>query len=222
MHHPPEPPERQRGLAPPQDLVARGYDRIGSRYAEWAAQQASGQLERHVNLLLGSLPAGSRVLDLGCGSGRALKPLSERFRVTGVDISRQQLALAKRTAPEAELILADMTCLRQPAARFGAVTAFYSITHVPRQLHADLFRSIARWLAPGGIFVASLGGRDDPGSVEAHWLGVEMYFSHWNEAENRRLIRDAGLAVQHHTLEVSYEDGAAVEFLWVTAIKPGR
>ncbi len=222
MHHPPEPPEQQRELTPPQGLVARGYDRIGPRYADWAAQQASGLLKRHVDLLLSSLPAGSRVLDLGCGSGRALKPLAERFRVTGVDISQRQLALAERNAPEAELILADMTRLWQPAGRFGAVTAFYSITHVPRQLHAGLFGSIARWLAPGGIFVASLGSRDDPGSVEADWLGVEMYFSHWNEAENRRLIRGAGLTVQHHTLEVACEDGAPVEFLWVTAIKPAR
>lgn len=45
--------------------------------------------------LLDSLPAESRVLDAGCGSGQpALSRLSESTTAIGVDFSREQLLLA--------------------------------------------------------------------------------------------------------------------------------
>ena len=54
---------------------------------------------------------------------------------------------------------ADMVSVSFPIASFAAVTAFYSITHVRRAEHAAMFKRIAKWLKPGGIFLASLGCR---------------------------------------------------------------
>jgi cyclopropane fatty-acyl-phospholipid synthase-like methyltransferase len=60
------------------------------------------------------LPAGSRILDVGCGTGRHAVELARRgHQVTGVDISSGMLAEAERAAREAgvevELIHADAT-----------------------------------------------------------------------------------------------------------------
>ena len=88
-------------------------------------------------------------------------------------------------------LVADFSELDIAANTFDAVTALYSIMHVPRDEHPALFGRIARWLKPGGLFLASLshvGGPDWTGE----WLGVEMFFSAFDAETNRRLVREAG------------------------------
>ena len=87
----------------------------------------------------------------------ATKRLAGRFAVTGVDISERSVELARRNVPEAALVRADMAALDLPPGSIDAVTAFYSITHVPREEHAGLLRRVAAWLRPGGLLVATMG-----------------------------------------------------------------
>jgi hypothetical protein len=76
-----------------------------------------------------------------------------------------------------------------------AGTAFYSITHVPRDEHGALLRSIAGWLKPGGRFLASFGVTPLNGWQD-DWLGTTMFFSHHGADETRRLVLDAGLLLE--------------------------
>jgi len=76
--------------------------------------------------------------------------------VTGVDISGTQLEMARRNAPSATFIHADMTSLAFEPGSFDAVVAFYSLTHVPRDEHLPLLERIRTWLRPGGLFLASM------------------------------------------------------------------
>jgi len=99
------------------------------------------------------------------------------------------------------------------------VTAFYSITHVQRELHSLLFRRIGKWLAPGGIFLASLGARDCTGWLGT-WLGAEMFFSHFGAETNLHLLRSAGFQILSQAIVGEDEDGTVVEFLWAIAQKP--
>jgi SAM-dependent methyltransferase len=80
-------------------------------------------------------------------------------------------------------------------ATFDAGTAFYSITHVPRDEHGALLRSIAGWLKPGGRFLASFGVTPLNGWQD-DWLGTTMFFSHHGADETRRLVLDAGLLLE--------------------------
>jgi SAM-dependent methyltransferase len=132
-----------------------------------------GERTRVVTLLRDRLPAGAKVLELGCATGvPTTRELVKRFAVTGVEISARNIALARQRVPEARLLHADITQLDLPPASFDAVVAFYTITHVPREEHAPLLQGIARWPRPGGLFVASMGAGDDPGTVEDDWLGA--------------------------------------------------
>ena len=205
----------------PKRIVAAGYDRIAERYAAWSARADDDPRQRYLALLLERLPAGAAVLELGCGTGALTTArLADRFAVTGVDISARSIERAKQTVPGATFVHADMTALALPAAGFAAVAAFYSITHVPRDEHGPLLRAIARWLRPGGLFVASMGAGSSPGEVEAAWLGAPMYFSHYDAATNRRLVEDAGLRLLSAREETTDEDGVPVPFLWIVADKP--
>jgi ubiquinone/menaquinone biosynthesis C-methylase UbiE len=204
----------------PKRLVADGYDQIAETYAAWTARSQDDPRERYTALLLERLPPGARFLDLGCGSGvPSTKRLAERFDVTGVDGSAKQIALARRHVPEATFLQGDMTALDFPPESFDAVTAFYSITHVPREEHGPLLRAIAGWLRPGGLLVATMGAGDSPGAVEADWLGAPMYFSHYDGETNRRLVAETDLTLLSARQETTDEDGVPVTFLWVVAQK---
>lgn len=205
----------------PKRTVADGYDRVAERYAEWSAGGEDPR-DGHLSFLEVRLPAGAAVLELGCGTGALTTTrLAARFAVTGVDLSGRSIELARRTVPGATFLRADMAAARFPASSFDAVTAFYSIIHVPREEHASLLGRVAGWLRPGGLLVATMGAGDTPGEVEEDWLGAPMYFSGYDAETNRQLVREAGLRLLSAREETTEEDGVPVTFLWVVAKKPG-
>lgn len=204
----------------PRAIVRAGYDQIGNRYSEWGASQSDDARQRYTQVLLDHAGRGRRLLDLGCGNGiPTTKILSERYRVTGVDISPVQIRNAARAIPRAQFICADMATVHFPPESFDAVCAFYSIIHLPRQEQADLFANIARWLRPNGLFVGCLTATDMPADYSADWLGVPMYWSGFDSAHNRQMIRDVGLTIHSALAETTVEDGDNITFLWVIAAR---
>lgn len=203
------------------DIVRDGYDRIAERYAAWAAAIRDDARERTTARLLALLPPTAAVLDLGCGNGLpTTRLLADRgHRVTAIDVSAAQVARCRANVPEATVMQAEMTAAAFAAGSFDAAVSFYAITHVPRARHAALFRQIAGWLRPDGIFAACLGAGAADG-VDADWLGVPMAFSHFAADANLALLRAAGFAIPHVEVAETIEDGAAASFLWVVATAP--
>jgi cyclopropane fatty-acyl-phospholipid synthase-like methyltransferase len=205
----------------PKLIVAEGYDAMAERYFAWSDLRPSPTRLRYLAIALELIPPGSNVLELGCGAGIPMTAaLAEGRTVAGVDISSTQLDLARRNVPGATFLQADMTTVAFEPARFDAVVAFYALTHVPRDEQAGLIERIRGWLRPGGVFIASMGADDDPGSVETDWLGVDMYFSHFAAKTNRRLVERAGLVVERAELAIEPEDRHDARFLWIVARAP--
>jgi cyclopropane fatty-acyl-phospholipid synthase-like methyltransferase len=146
--------------------------------------------------------------------------LAARGTVIGVDLSRVQLELCRSGVGSARLVQADMVEVRLRPESFDVVTAFYSLTHVPRQQLGPLLRRIASWLRPGGAFVGSFGTGDDPGTVEAGWLGQPMFFSGLGVTTNLDLLERAGFVDLQSEVLTQDEDGRPVSFLWVVAGAP--
>ncbi|MDP8904847.1 MAG: class I SAM-dependent methyltransferase [Chloroflexota bacterium] len=198
-------------------IVAAGYDAIGSDYLEWSARSTDPARERMLAEFVTRLPAGSRVLDLGCGAGLPVtRALAQRFTVTGVDVSAGQVAAARGNVPQATFIEGDLAEVDFPAESFDGVAAFYAISHVPREEHGQVFGRICRWLRPGGLFVASLGAHDSP-DWTGEWLGRPMFFSSLDADENRRLLVDAGFELLIDEVLETLEPEGAADFLWVLA-----
>jgi ubiquinone/menaquinone biosynthesis C-methylase UbiE len=117
-------------------IVAAGYDRVASRYAELEAPGREWPRMRWLDEVLSRLPDRSEVLDVGCGNGLpATRAIAERHRVTGVDISSKQIELARHNVPEARLIHGDAASVEFPAASFDAIVAFYVLEHLPPATH---------------------------------------------------------------------------------------
>lgn len=208
----------------PKQLVKSGYERIAQRYLEFgqrnhAWEKTSARMV-YLRKLLERLPVGAQVLELGCGAGiPCTQLLARQTHVTGVDISKEQIALARQHVPEATVLQADMMTLAFPPASFDAVVAFYSIIHLPRAEQPVLLKRLAAWLRPGGWLLVNLGISNDPGSIEPDWLGAPMYWSSFDAQTNLDLVNQAGFTLVETETLIDDEDGQPVLFLWVLAQK---
>ncbi|MEP7060114.1 MAG: class I SAM-dependent methyltransferase [Actinomycetota bacterium] len=198
-------------------MVRRGYDRSARGYLAARRGNAGSPINEFLAEVVKAVPQGGAVLDLGCGAGDPVAvAFAERCVVTGVDISGAQLALARSRVPGATFIHADMATVAFPADAFDAVVAYFSIIHLPREAHADLFARIAAWLRPGGIFAGTLGHGDSPSDIAPDWYGAPMYWSHFDSPTNIRLVTQAGLIP-----EIAELRGVDETFLCMLARKPG-
>ncbi|MEX2245570.1 MAG: class I SAM-dependent methyltransferase [Dehalococcoidia bacterium] len=189
-------------------LVAAGYDAIAGAHTE--ARTAGG--DDALTPLLARLPRGARVLDLGCGGGVPIaRRLAEQCDVVGADISRSQIALARKNVPAGQFVLADMTHLSFARGSFDAAVSFYAIFHTPRTEHEAILRRIHEWLRPGGYVLATLAMRDDPDYTE-EFFGVEMYWSNFEISHYRELLPSIGFEMlDDQVISHGYAEDAPAE-----------
>ena len=172
--------------------------------------------------ILQRLPADADVLELGCGWGAAAAILGDGRRYTGVDLSSEQLAIARARVPEAVFQQGDLTRIEFPDGSFDAVVAFYVFNHVPQAEQAPAFERIFRWLRPGGRLMASLGASDTADEIQEDFLGVPMFFAGFEPDVNERSLLDAGFELELSETRSQLEEGEGeATFHWVIARKPG-
>ncbi len=114
------------------------------------------ELPTMVRLL--AVPAGGRVLDVGCGPGYttcALGRILAPERLVGVDLDAALLGEARGVLASrgvhAELVHADVRALPFEDESFDLVCDFGTLFHIGRP--GDALREIARVLRPHGVFV---------------------------------------------------------------------
>ncbi len=146
----------------------------------------------------------STLLDVGCGNGRFLQKMRERYgyQVSGVDFSPLAVQAAK-TNYGIDVFQGFLEDARYPDASFDVVTAWWYLEHVPEPLPA--LREIARILKPGGYLVF---GVPNTRSVVAALFGNLWYhldsprhLSLFAPRSVKRLVADAGL----ETREISFD-----------------
>jgi SAM-dependent methyltransferase len=202
----------------PKEIVARGYDAIALRYAEWAGQIESPALE-WLRDLDRRLPDGADVLDLGCGRGvPGTRHVARRHRVTGVDISAVQIELARHHVPEASFLHADALDLEVAPGTLDAVVALYFFGHLPLSDQRELVGRIGLWLRDGGLLLATFGAGEAGEDVDQDWLGAPMYFASLGGDAYLPLLRDCGFEPLRDEVVVQHEPGHGdISFHWVLA-----
>jgi SAM-dependent methyltransferase len=104
------------------------------------------------------LSHGAAVLDVPCGSGRHCIELAARgYRVTGVDIATENIAVARGRSSEVEWHRADMRDLSWAARFDGAFCFGNSFGYLDDAGNTTFLRGVAGALKPGGRFLLDTG-----------------------------------------------------------------
>ena len=164
------------------------FHRFHEIMAEDSGQSVLPALEDHILPLIPGLQdrlaTGIRVLDLGCGRGRALMEMAARYPAstfTGNDLSAEALAWATAEAEERELSnvrfeVRDLATFDEDAApgAFDFVTTFDAV-HDQGNPRA-MVRGIRKTLAPGGVYLAQdINGSSHVHENADHPIGTLLY-----------------------------------------------
>jgi cyclopropane fatty-acyl-phospholipid synthase-like methyltransferase len=182
-----------------------------------AAFAASGASDLESQVLDGlDVSPRWRVLEIGCGVGRLLRPLAGRVaRAVGVDLSAAMLALAREYCdgvPNVELKLTDGGLDFLPAGAFDFVFSHIVFQHIPRKAYAErYFRDAFRVLVPGGIFRVQVDGRSR--QFFRRWIADSWSGVVFSAPELTRRLERVGFQV----VEIR---GEGSQYLRATAVKP--
>jgi SAM-dependent methyltransferase len=136
-------------------------------------------------------PPPARVLDLGCGSGRAGMALTARgYNVMGLDLSWKMLAAARELAEHAQLVQADLQKIPHAPASFEiALILIAALQHVPtRAARQNAFAEMARVLKPRGVLLLALDNLA-PALTCYAWWGWNKFFPTRHSATNLSDVR---------------------------------
>ena len=108
----------------------------------------------------GCLPIapGTRLLDLGCGTGLELDEIFRRnptVAVTGIDMTPAMLAVLRQKHPDKALILIEGDYFAQDfgTERFDAAVSVESLHHFTYAAKLELYRRLYAALRPGGVYI---------------------------------------------------------------------
>lgn len=200
------------------------------------------QLFEEIDRVLGRLPKGARVLDLGCGTGHFSDYIRRRgHEVVGIDPSSRMLALARENFPEIEFIEAYSNRLPFPAEHFDCIVCIEVLRYLNAGEVSRSYDEIHRTLRPGGIILAT---HVNTLAAEGYFLFYHMkrlaaltrgkaihntYFT--SAAREERCLRELGfddiecIGRMSASVRVGYKFGHAVGKTWartIEAFDPGQ
>ena len=175
--------------------AAAVFDALGLTY-----EKAFARSEAHLaslEWLLGRLAPGSRVLDVGSGTGRptASTLTDAGHEVLGVDVSPVMVDLAVRQVPQATFRRADIREVPLEDSSFDAVCVYFSLLQMTRAEQSEVLGRLARALRPEGSLVLAT----VPADVEdlaIEFMGQPVRATSFAAEDVVAVARGAGLAVE--------------------------
>jgi SAM-dependent methyltransferase len=167
------------------------------------------------NVCGGKEPKEMTVLEIGCGSGRITRALSEVFgQVYAVDISGEMVRQAKEALqdkPNAHIFQnsgSDLRVLGDIQVNFAF--SYIVFQHIPsRDVIQSYVNEVYRLLRPGGLFKFQVQGDASLKTTpEDTWLGVPF-----SDDDAVALARNAGFEPRHR-------HGAGTQYFWLWFFKP--
>lgn len=122
------------------------YDAIAQAFAE----SRSGMHWAELDEMISRVPKDSKVLDIGCGTGRLCRQL-QGVEYTGTEISEGQIKKAREYCPEGNFLQAEMTDLPFEDNSFDAVFMVASLHHLLKADQKKALKEAVRVLKTGGI-----------------------------------------------------------------------
>ncbi|MGA2737897.1 MAG: methyltransferase domain-containing protein [Bryobacteraceae bacterium] len=135
---------------------------------------------RHLRIAGQPFPRNLKALEIGCGPGRLMRPLSADFaEIHGIDVSDEMIGLAReklRGISNAHVYHAGTSDLSQFADEsFDFVYSYAVFQHIPsREVVLGYLADVRRVLKPGGVLRCQINGLPDAFQRYNTWDGVRI------------------------------------------------
>jgi Methylase involved in ubiquinone/menaquinone biosynthesis len=190
-----------------------GYDEHMKRDIEGA----SGFYAYTASLL--PAPAGSQVLDLGCGTGLELEEyftLNPGAFVTGIDLSEAMLNVLKTKFPKKNLTLLRASYFDVPLgnALYDAAVSVESLHHFPAEMKASLYEKLLAALKENGVFVLTDYFAESEETEKKYFQNLALLKNEQGLSDDVFYHYDTPLTVEHETdilLQAGFRDVRVME-----------
>ena len=168
-------------------------------------------LERELKRL--PLANRRRALEIGCGPGRLLRPMSAHFaEIHGVDVSDEMIKLAQarlQAIPHAHAHATSGSDLAQfEDDSFDFVYSYAVFQHIPsREVVFNYLREIRRVLRPGGLVRCQISGLPTAEEEANTWSGCRI------SAE------EIAAFAREQDFQLLALEGIRTQYMWVTMVK---
>ncbi len=145
-----------------------------------------------------------RILDVGCGDGKFLWALDpNRWLRTGVEASRDTLAIVRQRMPLLQLLAGDVYSESLGESGFDAITFWHVLEHLPQP--RNVLRRTSALLKPGGWLFVSLPNLASlqAGLFRQFWYpfgDVPRHIHHFSTRSLDLLLDEVGMTVKEHRL----------------------
>ncbi len=142
---------------------------------------------------------GSKVLDLGCGSGVHSRHLvNAGLDVVGLDLSPKMIEKAKTRVPEADFIVGDIGEIPFEDLAFDGVYARASLLHISKEDLDEVLKNIHKILKENGVLYVAVKEGEGEREVDEERYGqsIRRFYSFFNDEEMRKHLKEAGFEVE--------------------------
>lgn len=195
-----------------------------AEYQATAASFRAGTWDHDVsqnrNALGAAMPCTpGRILELGCGPGRDIVAFqADGHEVIGLDATPAFVEMAKQ-AGGGEVWQQNFLNLKLPQQFFDGIFANASLIHVPAAEMVRVLGDLRESLVPDGAIVMSLARGNGEGFIDRPT--GQRYTAFWEYDTIAPLIKQAGLAIDHHYYRPPGLPQAMQSWLAVVAKRPG-
>lgn len=154
-------------------------------------RRSTTRQETILEFLQAHVPAGAKILDVGCGLGEILGILPAGYQLHGMDYAQHNVAVStKRLGARAVIKQGSIYDIPFASDQFDVCLCNEVLEHIEDDARG--VRDIARVLKPGGFLLTAV-------PYTYYWpqyLKLMGHFRHYTQASFTQLLQDQGLTVQ--------------------------
>lgn len=203
-----------------QNVTVESYNQTAEDYAKNVCELHP---KKASTVFTSFLRKGSKVLDIGCGSGRDAQVFVEKgYQVVGIDLSSAMIGIAKKKVKKARFQIMDMRNLIFNDNTFDGIWANAVLLHVPKKKISSTLKEWRRVLKKSGLlYIGVKEGRGEGFEMDKRYkTPVKKYFSYFEKSEIERKVKLAGFTVDK--LFVEKEDHEYSHHPWIRIFSKKR
>jgi len=171
------------------------YNKIAFDYANQFDKDTTDN--KYIDVFLSYLNKESRILELGCGTGRLTRYIYDKgYNIKGLDLSKEMLNIAKKNHNKIKFVCKDIRKIDYKTDSFDALAIFYALFHLNKSEVLKLFPRINKILKKQGILGLILQEGSGEKIINTPLSSNEkLYLNLYTESEISSILKKFGFKI---------------------------